>query len=268
MLSKRIWLSVFLPLSIASVHAAGQKAPPKDPTEDPVMVTAGFLSWHPDLRFRLHGLEAFKESNYEDALKFFQRASFYADKPSQGMVGEMYWNGQGVAQDKALAYAWMDLASERGYAGFLGLRERYWAGLSETERARAVELGQDLYARYGDAAAQPRIAAQLRRGRSKVVGSRTGFVGNTQIYIPGPGGYESISAQKFYDEQYWDPEKYQQWHTAIWAKPRVGRVSVGELEQASGTLVESRIPTTAPLQDAAEPDSPEVSDDDLGTDSP
>ena len=68
-----------------------------------------------DLRFRLHGLEEFKAGRHEDAFKFFQRASFYADKPSQGMVAEMLWNGQGVAKDPALAYAWMDLAAERGY---------------------------------------------------------------------------------------------------------------------------------------------------------
>src|SRR5690606_37219363 len=95
----------------------------------PVMITAGFLKAHPDLRYRLHGLEKYKERDFDDALKFFRRAAFYADKPSQGMVAEMYWRGEGVEQDRALAYAWMDLAAERGYRGFLGLRERYWNAL-------------------------------------------------------------------------------------------------------------------------------------------
>jgi hypothetical protein len=238
-----------------AVPAAGKdaKGPPPDPTADPLFVTAGFLSWHPDLRFRLHGLGAMKKKEYEDAFKFFQRAAFYGDKPSQGMVAEMYWNGQGTEKDPVLAYAWMDLAAERGYRGFLGLRERYWNSLDARQREHAIEQGQAIYARYGDAAAEPRLAAQLRRGRKQVTGSRTGFAGNLQILVPGPGGVESIDGTRFYDERYWDPGQYRQWHDSIWAEPRVGKVNVGEVEQ-----VESRIPATAPEVDAVEPDAPEV----------
>lgn len=216
------------------------------------MITAGFLSWHPDLRFRLSGLEARDRKRYEDAFKLFRRAAFYGDKPSQGMVAEMYWTGQGTDRDPALAYAWMDLAAERGYTGFLGLRERYWNALDPSQRERAIEEGRALYARYGDAATTPRIAAQLRRGSSKVTGSRTGFAGNLQILVPGPGGLgETIDGSKFYDQRYWDPAKYRAWHDAIWSAPKVGRVEVGELEQ-----VGSRIPATAPDADAEEPPVP------------
>ena len=257
------WLGLglcgLLPLAFAG--AAEKTPPPPDPTADPLMISAGFLGWHPDLRFRLLGLDAIKAHKDADAFKFFQRAGFYADKPSQGMVAEMLWNGQGVEQDRALAYAWMDLAAERGYAGFLGLRERYWNALDADERARALQVGQEVYARYGDAAAKPRIATQLRRGRKEVTGSRTGFAGNTQIYVPGPGGYQQIDGTKFYDPRYWDPDKYQQWHDTIWQKPRVGRVTVGELEKAGDTdppAMESRVPATAPDADAAEPETPDV----------
>lgn len=172
------------------------------------------------------------------------------------MVAEMYWTGQGTARDPVLAYAWMDLAAERGYRGFLGLRERYWNELDEAQRARAVLEGQAIYARYGDAAALPRIATQLRCGRSQVTGSRTGFAGNTKIYVPGPGGYETIDSTKFYDDRYWDPKQYQQWQDAIWAKPRVGRVEVGEMEQ-----VDSRISATTPETDAVAPEVPGVEDE-------
>ena len=167
-------LSLLLARLPFAAAAQNTSSPPPDPTADPVMLTAGFLSGHPDLRFRLLGLEEYKKQNFEDALKFFQRAAYYADKPSQGMVAEMLWNGQGALQDKAQAYAWMDLAAERGYAGFLGLRERYWSDLSEAERDRALAEGQAIYAKYGDAAAQPRIAGVLRRERRQMTGSRTG----------------------------------------------------------------------------------------------
>lgn len=254
MRTRSLCLLALLPLALA--QAAEQKAAPPDPVADPRMIAAGFLGWHPDLRFRLHGLEAVKQGRHEDAFKFFQRAAFYADKPSQGMVAEMLWNGQGAAQDRALAYAWMDLAAERGYLGFLGLRERYWSVLGEDQRARALALGRDLYARYGDAAAKPRIATQLRRGRKQVTGSRTGIAGNVKIYVPEPGGFEQIDGARFHDPRYWDPDQYQHWHDAIWRKPRIGRVTVGEIEQAAGTPPASRVPNTAPDADAIEPDTP------------
>lgn len=256
---------------LACVHslafAQNSKVPqaPLDPTDDRVIVGAGFLSAHPDLRYRLLGLQEFRHGNLEDALRFFQRAAYYADKPSQGMVAEMLWNGQGIERNPTLAYVWMDLAAERGYVGFLGQRERYWNALDEHQRTRAVNEGQDLYAKYGDAAAQPRMAAILQREKKRVTGSRTGFAGNVQIYVPGPGGFEQIDGTKFYDERFWDPKQYQAWHDSIWTKPRVGRVNVGELEQVQKEAPSSRIPAAAPQIDAKEPETPRRDESNLGT---
>lgn len=252
------------PVDAWAQKMAGAKPPP-DPTADPLMLSAGFLEGHPDLRYRLLGLEERTEGKHEDAFRFFQRAGYYGDKPSQGMVAEMLWNGQGVAKDAALAYVWMDLAAERGYEGFLVLRERYWQALSEAERTRAVAEGPAVYAKFGDAAAKPRLATVLRRERKKVTGSRTGFSGNVQIFVPGPAGQEQIDGSKFFDERYWDPTQYQAWHDSIWMKPRVGRVSVGEVEQIQQQALASRIPATEPQTDAAEPQTPEREERALGT---
>lgn len=218
------------------------------------MITAGFLNGHPDLRFRLLALERREAGKQQEAFGFFQRASFYADKPSQGMVAEMLWNGTGTPQDRAAAYAWMDLAAERGYQGFLDLRERYWAALDDNERQRAVVLGQDIYARYGDQAALPRIANAIRRERRSLTGSRTGFTGNLKINIPSPaGGVEQIDGSKFYDERYWDPEQYLAWHDAIWMKPLIATVNVGDAQQVEASRP-TRIPAVSPISDAPEPD--------------
>lgn len=232
------------------------------------MINAGFLSAHPDLRYRLLGLEDMRAGRYEDALRFFMRASYYADKPSQGMVAEMLRNGQGVEKpDPVLAYVWMDLAAERGYEGFIGLRERYWAALDENQRASALERGQEVYARYGDEAAQPRLATTIRRGRNRITGSRVGAVGNLQIYVPGPAGFEQIDGAKFFDEKYWEPEQYMAWHDSIWLKPRVGKVTVGEIEAANAAVGDaaSRIPAATPQVDAAEPTTPYRDEQRLGT---
>ncbi len=237
------------------------------PKADPFMTSAIFLSGHPDLRYRMLGLDEYRKGNLADAFRFFQRGAYYADKPSQGMVAEMLWTGQGVAQDRALAYAWMDLAAERGYLTFLGARERYWTALNEADRTRAIEEGQTVYSLYGDAAAMPRIATALRRARAQTTGSRTGFAGSLQIFVPGPGGFEQIDGSKFYDPKYWDPEKYRAWHDSIWLKPRLGHVSVGEVEAIRDDhplVVPSRVPASAPLSDTDEPQTPARDETGLG----
>lgn len=239
-------------LGIAMVVAFGttQASRPPDPTADPEMVAAGFLASHPDLRYRIAGVDALSKDKLEDAFRYFMRAAYYADKPSQGMVAEMYWDGRGVEQDRALGYAWMDLAAQRGYRPFVIHRERYWEAMDEATQARAIEAGAAVFARYGDAAAKPRIAAVLRRARREVTGSRTGMVGALKIYVQGPGGMTQIDGSKFYDPTYWDPEKYQNWHDATWTDPYTGTVIVGDVETTS------RVGEVEPEVDAEEPEIP------------
>lgn len=261
-------LHLVLVALLACPGALAQPAPlPADPTHDRLMITGGFLSAHPDLRYRLLGMQEMRAGRHADALRFFMRASYYSDKPSQGMVAELLWNGQGIERrDPAMAYVWMDLAAERGYEGFLALREQYWAALDETQRSVALREGPSIYAKYGDEAAQPRLDTAIRRGRNAITGSRAGAVGSLQIYVPGPGGYEQIDGAKFFDERYWDPQQYRAWHDAIWMKPRVGKVTVGELRSANALPQgPSRIPAAAPLTEAKEPTTPERDERDLGT---
>jgi uncharacterized protein len=233
----RPWLSaVLLGLSAGAAFAAGGPAPARDPAEDGLLVSAGYLAHHPDIDNRMRGMRAYRAGEHGTAMAHFRRAAYFADKPSQAMVAEMLWEGAGAAQDRALAYAWMDLAAERGYAGFLGLRERYWLALTDAERARAVEEGRAVYARFGDAAAKPRIDARLRLGLREATGSRTGFTGALTIEIPGPDGNSiSIPGSTFYDRRYWDPKAYWAWQDAVWMKPRIGRVDVGGIEALAPT---------------------------------
>jgi len=209
--------------------------------EDFVLGSEAFLAAHPDLKNRTRGMEAYEAGEFEDALRWFRLAARYADKPSQAMVGEMLWKGEGGGRDPALAYAWMDLAAERGYPGFTAVREHYWEQLDEAQRGQALARGQEVYAEYGDAVAQPRIAAVLRRARGRTTGSRTGFVGALRVIVPGPGGTtREIDGSQFYDRKFWDPARYQAWHDSTWARPRIGRVTVGELEHADGSRIQPR----------------------------
>ncbi|HEU4814301.1 MAG TPA: hypothetical protein VFS99_08750 [Xanthomonadaceae bacterium] len=200
-----------------------------------VMGTAGFLSAHPDLRWRTEALAALEDHRAGEAFDYFMRAARYADKPSQAMVAEMLWTGTGVPVDRPRAYAWMDVAAERAYVPFLAKREQYWNTLSETERAQALEVGAAIYDEYNDSVAKERLERLLRRAQRNVTGSRTGFVGNLQVMVPGPGGVMlTIDGSRYYDEQYWEPEHYWAWQDSIWKDPPKGTVSVRPLEVVTG----------------------------------
>ena len=200
--------------------------------EREVISSEAFLNHHPDMLNRKRAMEALDREQPEAAASYFLRAARYADKQSQAAYAEMLWSGHGVARDRPLAYAWMDLAAERGFRVFLIFRERYWAGLDEAERRRALEVGEEVYAQYGDAVAKPRLERILRRGKRQATGSRTGFVGALRILIPGPGGEIEIGGDQFYDKRYWEPERYWQWQQEIVEGMRPGRVLIGEPERA------------------------------------
>ncbi|GGA80318.1 hypothetical protein GCM10011521_18240 [Arenimonas soli] len=224
-------------LSLAAAPAAlAQSA--DDAGERRIMSSSAFLSGHPDLRYRLSGLDHFRKGDHEEAMVHFRRAARYSDKPSQGMIGEMYWEGTGVAQDKALGYVWMDLAAERAYPLMLAKRERYWNQLDADGRARALEIGPQLYAEFGDDVAKKRLERELRFAKRNTTGSRVGSVGALTIVIPTPGGTEVVDGTAFYDEKFWDIDQYVQWQDTDWKLHAEGTVDVGEIMSLDKPLPE------------------------------
>ena len=211
-----------------------------DANMEQIVGSSRFMSAHPDLRWRQKGLESYERRQYAFAANYFKRAARYADKPSQAMYAEMLWKGEGVEQDRELAYAWMDLAAERGFPVFLAQREEYWAALDAAERRRAIRRGQDVYEEYGDEAAKPRKDEVLRRNfRRGVTGSRVGAVhGRLTVSFPDGVGeplYGGITTgalpgEDFYQDRYWKPAEYWAWQDRTWQRARTGGASVGELE--------------------------------------
>ena len=205
-----------------------------EPDIAPELLTEGFLAAHPDIRWRREALHAFHHKRYDEAHTMFRRAASYADKASMAMLAEMYWKGLGVAQDKPIAYAWMDLAAERMYPNFTILRERYWRELSQAEQDAAIERGQALLAEFGDDAAKARLERILRTEGRKVTGSRTGAVGFVRIIpMTGPmaGKNTTLRADDYYRKDYWEPERYWAWQDEVWKAPQKENVDVGDVEQ-------------------------------------
>jgi hypothetical protein len=226
MLTKFFWVTLLLlVISVPSVSA--------DPKTSPALTSAGFLSYHPDIRWRNEAIEHYDREEYEDAIRDLIRSAKYADKGSQGLLAEMHWKGLGTPPNRPLAYAWMDLAAEGGYSEFVVLRERYWSDLSEHEKAEALRVGKDIYAVYGDDVAKPRLAKLLNKARRSITGSRTGYRGPLQITIRMPGGgFYTLNGEEYYADEYWKPEIYFEWKKQVWVEAQKGRVEVGPLESA------------------------------------
>lgn len=195
-----------------------------------ILSSESFINAHPDLMHRTRGLAAYKKNLFIEAFTHFKRGAKFSDKPSQGMVAEMLWSGQGVEVNRPLAYAWMDLAAERYYPTMLAHREKYWSMLTESERAQAISLGQELYANYGDDVAKKRLATALRRAKNNTTGSRTGMVGSLSITIQTSSGPQTIDGSQYYQDKFWKPELYAKWQDEAWKNPPTGKVDIGPLE--------------------------------------
>lgn len=229
-MSIRIAAALLLTFTLLVLPVSEPMAQVPDKDTQAVMSSHGFLDAHSDLKWREQGLKSYERGAHEEAFGFFKRAARFADKPSQGMIAEMLWRGEGVAQDRAAAYAWMDLSAERQFRTMLIRREVFWESLTQEERDRAVDVGKQLYAEYGDAVAQPRLERRLRKARRMATGSRTGKpIGNLTIIVNTQAGPVTIDSSKYYDPQYWEPERYWAWQEEGWKNPPRGVVNVGPL---------------------------------------
>ena len=202
----------------------------KKPDDKMISNSYAFISQHPDLLHRLRGLEAYKKGRFSEAFTNFRRAAKYADKPSQGMLAEMLWKGEGVVVDKPQAYAWIDIAAERAYPTMVLSREKMWSLLSEDERKQAVVVGLELYKYYGDDVAKKRLENVLRKARNNITGSRVGYIGYLAITIDTPSGQQTVDGEFYYQDKFWKPAEYWQWQDTAWKNPPTGKVDIGPLQ--------------------------------------
>jgi len=117
-----------------------------------------------------------KNRQYRAAVEMFELSAFWADKVSQYNAGLMYYNGIGVAVDKARGLAWLRVAAQ----GHETLAERALEVAqresSADERARAEQLFAQLDAKYGDRYTLPRALALFAQDSAMLTGSHLGHV--------------------------------------------------------------------------------------------
>lgn len=206
------------------------------------VMTDGFLDAHPDLMYRRNGIDRDRDGNFEGARKQYQLAARYGDKPSQARLGEMYWTGQGGAQDRVLGFLWMALAAERNYTEFVTWKMFYWGQLTAEEKASAQRQDKQLLAEYGDAVAKPRQAAIMRREMHTSTGSMLGPGSGAMLYIATPEGV-GISAEQFYARQLWTQDDYWKLQDKVWGGELRGHVTVGQVQDAGKEAPAEKPPT-------------------------
>lgn len=201
--------------------------PAPAPAADEFVGTEGFLLAHRDLYWRNRGIEDYQSGRLDSAVGSFTMAARFADKTSQAMLAQMYWNGEGRPVDRVLGYIWADLAAERGYPDLVATRERFWAALSDVERQSAVREGERIFDEYGDEKAKPRMERTMRAARLNVTGSRTGRVGTLGVSIQiSPDRWMAVDGDRYYSAKYWTPELYWDWADAPYRNDPRGKVTV------------------------------------------
>lgn len=211
-----------------ATHADLARAADSDPT---FIHHDAFIGAHPDLYWQREGIRNYARGRYGEAMTSFRRAARFADKTSQAMIAQMLWNGDGVQADRGMAYAWADLAAERGYPDFIATREKFWRELTPDERRDAVSKGQAIFDEYGDKVAKRREESALHLARINVTGSRTGHVGTLVVRQRlVDGRWDDTDGAIYYADQYWKPEQYWHWKDRVWSQPPEGTVEVGPIQ--------------------------------------
>ncbi|HET8899080.1 MAG TPA: hypothetical protein VFN09_09950 [Rhodanobacteraceae bacterium] len=111
----------------------------------------------PDLAGAYAGVKAYLDKDYTSAMKSFKRGARYGDKLSQLSIGLMYLNGEGVAQNAATAWAWLDLAAGHDNPGYVATRDQVWSQLDASQRQQAEAAREALADTYADAVTGPRL---------------------------------------------------------------------------------------------------------------
>jgi uncharacterized protein len=107
------------------------------------------------------GSKYYDQGNFEKAYKEFLEAAAYGDHYAQRNIGAMYYRGEFVAKDMAIAYAWMSLAAQEKSFQEKGTHLNIYKKLSDEQKKVADEKYKALLAEYGDQAVQARLSPKM-----------------------------------------------------------------------------------------------------------
>ena len=86
---------------------------------------------------------AYDRQEYAEALRLCRPLAEQGDAQAQSNLGYMYAQGQGVAQDKAVALVWLSLAAAQGFEAARSARDRLAANMTPDQIAEAQRLARE-----------------------------------------------------------------------------------------------------------------------------
>jgi hypothetical protein len=110
------------------------------------------------------GSLTYGEHNYGEAQRFFTTAASWASKPAQFVLSVMALNGDHQPRNRALALAWLTLASERPNSRFKPSYDQVYKASTMAERRAADDLLEKMRPVYGDATAAVRAENRYHDG--------------------------------------------------------------------------------------------------------
>lgn len=184
----------------------------------------------PGTQYLERGNRFYEQGDFDAAAGYYRLAARWADKLAQFNLGMLHVNGKGVPRDPLRGWAWIELASERGYPTYEAVADDIWDQLSEDHRkaARAI-LEQELEPEFGDEVAVRRTSNAMRRERNSTTsgGSRVG-ANRVRYVVSRDGTFES--GEQFLRDELWDFEKIIAFETRLYKAMASGSVTVRELE--------------------------------------
>ena len=118
-----------------------------------------------------------KQGRRDRALELLELSAGWDDKAAQMALGVAYFNGDGVAQDRALGLAWLGLAAERHDPKATALFASARSKVDSAEFARADGLYQQMLGRYADQVAAARADLRFIRETKALRGDAAYGVG-------------------------------------------------------------------------------------------
>jgi TPR repeat protein len=115
-----------------------------------------------DFNFCL-ALKQWDKGHLKQAIELMELASGWGNKSAQTALGVAYFNGDGIAQDRALGLAWLALAAERQAPKASGLYLSARARVDVAEYERAQGLYGQMRAKYADEVAAARADRHFQR---------------------------------------------------------------------------------------------------------
>jgi len=136
----------------------------------------------------------YQKGDYPAAFKEFMVLAGQGDADAQLILGDMYAQGQGVAQDNVQAYKWYEIASKSGAQGAPAARAALGNNMTADDVKKAQQLAQE-WRPETTAAAGSKSTSTASSPTPPAESSKGGFFKNLSRSVTGLTGGSSATTQ-------------------------------------------------------------------------